>query len=122
MVTFEDLRDFFGKQQYKLIMAADGEPRVSVVKKDGFLSEIPAGGVAVALDPIARATAATYIARAKKEEEKLALDKNGKMLIGNSDGNYTLKRLFVGEKDMEDYYFGFSNQTLWPLCHVAFEE
>lgn len=122
MTTFGDLRDYFLKQQYKLIIVSDGEPAVSVVNKEGMTIEIPAGGVSVALDPIARATGATYIARAKKEEEKLALDKNGKMLIGNADGNYILKRLFISEKDLQDYYYGFSNQTLWPLCHVAFEE
>ncbi len=25
--------------------------------------------------------------------------------------------VFLGEKDMEEYYFGFSNKTIWPLFH-----
>lgn len=122
MVTFGDLRDFFRKQDYKLILVADGEPYVSVVNEDGSISsEMRAGGVAVALDPIARATNALYIARAKNEQEKLALDRTGKMLVGNADGSYMLKRMFFTEKEIHDYYFGFSNQVMWPLCHVAFE-
>jgi|SRR5579885_878889 len=122
MITLNDLKTFFAAQDTKLIIVADGEPRVTLKKKDGVISEIPAGGVAVALDPIARATNATYIARAKNEEEKLVLDKHNKMLVGEDGYQYQLRRLFFNEKDMEDYYYGFSNQTLWPLCHVAFEE
>lgn len=122
MINFEDLRDFFEKQQIKLIIVADGEPRVSIMKNDKVFSHIPAGGVAVALDPIAQVTHATYIARAKNDEEKLAVDNKGKMLVSASEGDYTLKRLFLSKEDEEAYYYGFSNQTLWPLCHVAFRE
>lgn len=122
MIGFGDLKDYFYTQDYKLIIAADGEPCTSVVKKDGIIDQLPAGGVAVALDPIARATQALYIARAKKEEERLALDADGKMLLGNADGNYMLKRLFFDKDDLENYYYGFSNQIMWPLCHVAFEQ
>jgi len=122
MFTFSDLKNFFKNQDYKLIIAADGESYTSILKKEGMVSEVPAGGVAVALDPIARATSALYIARAKNAEEKAALDKNDTMLVGNADGNYILKRLFFDEKDIDNYYYGFSNQTLWPLCHVAFQE
>lgn len=122
MVAFADLRDLYATQGYNIIIAADGEPVASVMGKDGVMSQVPAGGVAMVLDPIAKATTATYIARAKSEEERKPLDRNGKMMVGNADGNYILKRLFINEEDLEGYYLGFSNQTLWPLCHVAFEE
>lgn len=122
MVAFTDLRELFNTQGYDLIIAADGEPVVSIPNKDGVMSQVPAGGVAMVLDPIAKATNALYIARAKSEKERAALDRNDKMMVGNADGNYTLKRLFINEEDAEGYYFGFANQTLWPLCHVAFEE
>ncbi len=122
-MLIQELKDFFSKQDYKLIIAADGEPRVTVFNTDnGVTSEIPAGGVAVELDPIARALNATYIARAKNEQEKKVLDSNNKLLISEGGESYVLKRLFFNDKDVDDYYFGFSNQTLWPLCHVAFEE
>jgi trehalose 6-phosphate synthase/phosphatase len=122
MVAFADLKDLSITQGYNIIIAADGEPVSSVIKKDGVVAQVPAGGVAMVLDPIAKATNATYIARAKKDEERIPLDKNDKMMVGNADGNYILKRLFINEEDLEGYYFGFANQTLWPLCHVAFEE
>lgn len=122
MVDFEDLRNYFKSQGYKLIIAADGEPYTTTLTKSGKLHQSPAGGVAVALDPVARATNAVYVARAKKEEERAGLDRNGKIVVGSAQGEYILKRLFFSEKDLESYYFGFSNQALWPLCHIAFEE
>ncbi len=122
MTTFSDLKHFFKDQGYKVIMVADGEPVVSVVGKDGVVSVAPAGGGSVALDPIARAAEAVYITRAKNQEEQLALDKNNLMMVGDAGGNYVLKRLFFNDQDIASYYNGFSNQTLWPLCHVAFEE
>ena len=122
MISGSDIKELFRTGEYKLIIAADGEPVTSHVRGGKVVSEVPAGGVAVALDPIARMTNALYISRAKNLDEKLDLDKNAKRLVGNSGGSYTLKRLFFQEKDFNDYYYGFSNQTLWPLCHVAFEE
>jgi trehalose 6-phosphate synthase len=122
MVTFSDLQSFFKQQQRKLIIVADGEPYVSVLRKGKMVLEMHAGGVAVALDPIARATNALYIARAKSEEERSVLDKKNKMVVGGAEDKYTLKRLFFSEQEFDDYYFGFSNQVIWPLCHVAFEQ
>lgn len=122
MVSPNEIKEILRSNEYKLIIVADGEPVVSKIEDGKVVSSVPAGGVAVVLDPIARKTQAQYIARAKNIEEKKAMDKNGKMLIGNADGSYQLKRLFFDQKDVEDYYYGFSNQSLWPLCHVAFEE
>ena len=122
MVDFEDLKNYFKSQEYKLIIVADGEPYTTTRTKSGHMHQVPAGGVAVALDPVARATNAVYVARAKREEERVGLDRNGKMVVGSTQGDYMLKRLFFTKQELESYYFGFSNQTLWPLCHIAFEE
>jgi trehalose 6-phosphate synthase/phosphatase len=128
MVNFSDLKHFFKEQNYNLIVLADGEPVVSALDKgtagraSRIVTKSVAGGVSVALDPIARAANAVYIGRAKNDEEHLGLDKDDKMLVGDADGNYLLKRLFFNKQAIDDYYHGFSNQTLWPLCHVAFEE
>lgn len=121
MVTFQDLKDFFKREDMRVIIAAEAETRISEFRKDTMVTKIPAGGVSVALDPIARASNALYIGRGKNEEEKQISGPQGKVLIEHNDGNYTLKRLFFSETDYNGYYNGFSNQTLWPLCHVAFE-
>lgn len=121
MTTFDDVKRLFINQEFKMIIAADAETRLHVRKGQEIVSKIPAGGVAVAMDPVARASNACFIARGKTEEDKKVVDFNGKIKIGNQDGEYILKRLFFPEDEFEKYYNGFSNQALWPLCHVAFQ-
>src|SRR3989338_1966813 len=124
MTTYLDLQDFFQSKGYRVIIAADAETRVStrsLRNKDEIVSRLPVGGVAVALDPIAKAAQAVYIARGKTEEEKKIAQITPKVGITDTDGRYSLRRLFLSKEELDDYYYGFSNQTLWPLCHVAFE-
>ncbi len=116
MTQFSDLQNFFNDRNTNMIIASDASPRVYVVKNGELVLESTAGGVAVALDPIAQATKATYIGRAKNPDEKKST------LIEGTGGNYTLKKLFFDKETVENYYAGFSNQTLWPLCHIAYEE
>lgn len=122
MTTLSDLRDFFKTKNCRMIIASDAETRVSVIKDGNHIVEFPAGGVSVAFDPIAQATNAYYIARAKNPEERRVLNSNSEMTVKGAAGDYILKRLFFDSKLINEYYYGFSNQTLWPLCHVAFVE
>jgi trehalose 6-phosphate synthase len=35
------------------------------------------------------------------------------------DPKYTLKRLWLTKEEEKHFYYGFSNEGLWPLCHIA---
>ena len=37
-----------------------------------------------------------------------------------SDPAYTLRRVWLTEEEQDGYYYGFANEGLWPLCHIAF--
>ena len=116
-MTYSDLKKFFEDKDIQLIMVSDAEPRVDVIVNGKVKESVPAGGVGLSLDPIAKSAGAVFIARAKTPEEKKAPETT----YSDSGGSYTLKRLSLKESEFEGYYNGFSNQTLWPLCHVAFE-
>ncbi|MCK7482762.1 MAG: hypothetical protein M0C28_40815 [Candidatus Moduliflexus flocculans] len=32
---------------------------------------------------------------------------------------YTLRRVWLTEEEEQGYYYGFANEGLWPLCHIA---
>src|SRR3546814_8954096 len=32
---------------------------------------------------------------------------------------YVLKRVWLTKGEEKGYYYGFSNEGLWPLCHIA---
>lgn len=121
MYSYFDLKEFFRKQDFRLIMVADAETRVHEKKGEKTTVKIPAGGVSVALDPVIKASGGLYIGRAKTETDKEVVDRANKLTISDAEGQYTLKRVFVPKEEEDAYYYGFSNQTLWPLCHVAFE-
>jgi trehalose-6-phosphate synthase len=121
MTTADDLRDFFGDLDYKVIIAADGETRTHQRKGERIIEQTPAGGVSVAFDVLCQAAGATYIARARTPEDREVTDADGAVTIDGPDGHYCLKRLVLTPEEEEAYYAGFANQTLWPLCHIAFE-
>lgn len=121
MYSYFDLKEFFRKQDFRLIMVADAETRVHEKKGDTITVKIPAGGVSVALDPIMKASGGLYIGRGKTEADKEVVNKENKIVVKDYDGEYTLKRVFCPKEEEDAYYYGFANQTLWPLCHVAFE-
>lgn len=122
MTSFSDLQNFFRKLDRQLIITADAEPVVHEKVRGEITSIIPAGGVGVALEPVSRAGHAIYIARGKTESDKEVLTNRDEIVLNpNSPHEFTLKRLFFSEEDVQAYYYGFANQTLWPLCHVAWE-
>ncbi len=122
MSDYSDLASFFKEKKLNVIIAAEGETRTHSSVNNEVVLKTPAGGVSVAFDTLATAAQATYIARGRTPEDLKMVDKHGKVTISADEGSYTLKRLFIPEEDINSYYFGFSNQTLWPLCHVAFEK
>lgn len=121
MTTIEDVRGFFDSLDYKVIIAADGETRAHKRKDSRIVEQTPAGGVAVAFDTICQAAHALYIGRGKTSEDREVVGPDDKVPISGENGAYTLKRLFLPPETEEKYYAGFANQTLWPLCHIAFE-
>ncbi|HUD44643.1 MAG TPA: trehalose-6-phosphate synthase [Patescibacteria group bacterium] len=121
-MTYTDLQQFLLNQGYKLIIVADGQTRAHEFVDGEMVLKTPAGGVSVVFDTLARAGNATYIARGRSNADRRAM--NGKKVVDivSPQGNYRLKRLFFSERDTENYYFGFANQTLWPLSHASFEQ
>lgn len=119
MDSFTDLSKKFQEKKLHMIIVADAEPVVAVKKNGQFTTFVPAGGVAVALEPLARASHGVYIARGKTSDEKTISAQ--KITIGQENSRYELKRIFLSDQEMDGYYYGFSNQTLWPMMHIAFE-
>ena len=48
------------------------------------------------------------------------VDENDHIRVPPSDPAYTLRRIWLTEDEQEGYYYGFANEGLWPLCHIAF--
>ncbi|MBI4376345.1 MAG: trehalose-6-phosphate synthase, partial [Elusimicrobia bacterium] len=48
------------------------------------------------------------------------IDGLGKVGVPPDDPQYLLKRVALTREEEEGYYYGFSNEGLWPLCHIAY--
>ena len=48
--------------------------------------------------------------------------RNSQAIAGTSRPPYQLRNVEIQAQDYEGYYNGFSNQGLWPLCHITYTE
>ncbi len=77
----------------------------------------PAGGLTSALDPLLQAVGGVWIAWGSGDADAAVVDEADRVQVPPEDPNYTLRRLWLDQHDVNRYYLGFSNQFLWPLCH-----
>ncbi|HEX8692330.1 MAG TPA: trehalose-6-phosphate synthase [Longimicrobium sp.] len=78
----------------------------------------PAGGLTSALDPLLQALGGMWVAWGSGEADAAAVDQDGRIKVPPEDPSYTLRRVWLTHHDIHRYYLGFSNQFLWPLCHL----
>jgi alpha,alpha-trehalose-phosphate synthase [UDP-forming] len=101
----------------KLILLSNREPYVHRAIPRGFVCEKQAGGVAIALDPIMQMVGGIWIAWGNGNLDKKFVDEKDRILVPPQDPKYVLKRVWLTEEEVENYYLGFSNRSLWPLAH-----
>jgi trehalose-6-phosphate synthase len=78
----------------------------------------PAGGLTSALDPLLQALGGMWVAWGSGEADAAAVDAANRVRVPPEDPSYTLRRVWLTHHDIHRYYLGFSNQFLWPLCHL----
>jgi len=79
----------------------------------------PASGVVTAIDPILRACGGTWIAHGSGNADRKVVNSSDKVGVPPGDERYILKRVWLSKEEEEGYYYGFSNEGLWPLCHIT---
>ncbi|MGQ4557161.1 trehalose-6-phosphate synthase [Halobellus sp. GM3] len=84
---------------------------------DGVSVDTPAGGLATGLDPVMQRLDGTWIAWGDGDADFDSADGDGQVDVPPSAPAYTLQRLRLSEAEVSEYYYGYANQALWPLCH-----
>jgi trehalose 6-phosphate synthase len=72
-----------------------------------------------AIEPMMEACGGTWIATGSGDADKLVVDKDDKIAVPPDQPRYALKRVWITEEEEKKYYYGFANEGLWPLCHMA---
>ncbi|OGQ09152.1 MAG: trehalose-6-phosphate synthase, partial [Deltaproteobacteria bacterium RIFCSPHIGHO2_02_FULL_43_33] len=103
----------------KLFLASNREPYMHIREGRAIKSIIPAGGLVTALDPVMRICDGVWIAHGSGEADREAVDNNDKLRVPPEEPAYTLKRVWLTKEEEKGYYYGFSNEGIWPLCHIT---
>lgn len=102
-----------------LFVVSNREPYMHIIDEpSGTLKcSRPASGVVTAIDPIMRACGGTWIAHGSGNADKKFVNSKNKLGVPPDDNRYILKRVWLNKQEEDGYYYGFSNEGLWPLCH-----
>lgn len=103
----------------KLFLISNREPYMHVKEGRSVRCITPAGGLVTALDPVMRICDGVWIANGSGEADREAVDADDKLRVPPEDPAYSLKRVWLTREEEDGYYYGFSNEGLWPLCHIT---
>ena len=103
-----------------LLVVSNREPYLHNFDEHGrIVCATATGGVAVALDALMRERGGTWIAHGAGTADRDTVDDRDKVRVPPASPAYELRRLWIAPEDVAAYYGGFSNEGLWPLCHLV---
>jgi trehalose 6-phosphate synthase len=106
-------------QERPLFVISNREPYMHEKKGKKIECLVPASGLVTALEPVLKACGGTWIAHGSGDADRDVVDEQSKIRVPPEEPQYMLKRVWLTKEEEKGYYYGFSNEGLWPLCHVA---
>jgi trehalose 6-phosphate synthase len=107
-------------QGEKVLVLANREPYIHERDAAGKIQVLhPASGLVTALEPVMRACSGVWIAHASGSADKETADSHGRIRVPPGEESYAVRRIWLTPEEEKGYYYGFSNEGLWPLCHIA---
>jgi trehalose 6-phosphate synthase len=103
----------------RLFAVSNREPCEHVHHGNSVTWSVPPSGLVTALEPVLRACDGTWIAQATGDADRESSDEFGRLRVPPDNPQYTLRRVWLSKEQEEGFYFGFANEGLWPLCHIA---
>lgn len=79
----------------------------------------PASGLVTAVEPVMRACSGTWVAHGSGGADREVVDRHDRVDLPPGGKEYRLRRVWLTPEEEQGYYYGFANEGLWPLCHVA---
>jgi len=102
-----------------LFVVSNREPYMHMHKGRKVECIVPAGGLVTALEPVLRASGGTWMAHGVGDADFEVVDDKNCLKVPPDDPHYTLRRVPLTKEEENGYYYGFSNEGMWPLCHIA---
>ncbi len=103
----------------RLFVVSNREPYIHMRRGKSVEVTVPPSGLVTALEPVLCACEGTWLAHGSGSADKETADRQGRLPVPPDDPRYTLRRIWLTKEEEEGYYYGFANEGLWPLCHIA---
>ncbi|NHN58748.1 MULTISPECIES: trehalose-6-phosphate synthase [Halorussus] len=100
-----------------LVVVSNREPYSHSYDGDEITVDRPVGGLTAGLDPVMQRAKGTWVAWGDGDADREVVDEHDRVGVPPEDPAYTLRRIWLDDDEIEEYYYGYSNQVLWPLCH-----
>ena len=104
----------------KLVVVANREPYLHTFDGEKIRCTKPASGLTTALDPVMRTCGGTWVAHGSGDADRHTSDARGRVRVPPEQPSYTIRRVWLTKEEEQGYYYGFSNEAMWPLCHIAY--
>lgn len=102
-----------------VIVVSNREPYIHQRRGDRIEVQRPASGLVTALEPIMRACSGTWIAHGSGSADREVVDRHDRVAVPPEKPAYQIRRVWLTPDEEAGYYYGFANEGLWPLCHIA---
>lgn len=104
----------------KVVVVANREPYIHVHRDGEIRCLRPASGLTTALDPVMRACGGVWVAHGSGNADRAVVDDCDRVAVPPDRPEYSLRRVWLTKEEEQGYYYGFANEALWPLCHIAY--
>lgn len=103
----------------QVVVVSNREPYIHDRDEDRIVIRRPASGLVTAVEPIMRACSGTWIAHGSGGADREVVDSGDRIAVPPAHHDYSLRRIWLSQEEERGYYYGFANEGMWPLCHVA---
>jgi trehalose-6-phosphate synthase len=104
----------------QVIVVSNREPYIHNRDGNNIVVQTPASGLVAAIEPIMRACGGTWVAHGSGSADRDTVDRSDRIRVPPDSPSYLLRRVWVSDEEQNGHYYGFANEGLWPLCHMAF--
>ncbi len=103
----------------RIFVVSNREPYMHVRQGRETVCIVPPSGLVTAIEPVLRACDGVWVASGNGNADAENVDEFDRLRVPPDDPHYTLRRVWLSAEEESNYYDGFANEGLWPLCHIA---
>ena len=103
----------------QVLIVSNRQPYAHNWQDQNIVVQVPASGLVSALEPVMRACSGTWIAHGNGSADRAMVDERDHVGVPPAYPTYQIRRVWLTAEEEAGYYYGFANEGLWPLCHIA---